>query len=279
MSTHGFTPDQLERYARHIILPQVGGRGQRRLLASRVFVVGAGGLGSPVLLYLAAAGVGTIEIADDDVVDASNLQRQVIHSTASIGMAKVDSAREAIHRLNPDIQVVTHRERLTSRNIMDRFAAADVIVDGSDNFPTRFLVNDACWFLRKPLVSGAMFRFEGQATVFPNDGAGDKPCYRCLFPEAPPAWLVPSCQEAGILGVVPAVIGGIQATEVVKLLLGAGDTLAGRLLIYDALRMRFREVPLPRDPGCALNGDHPTITSLPDIDTSTPYCPTEPSNP
>lgn len=264
MSSHNFTADQLERYARHIILPQVGGRGQRRLLDSRVFVVGAGGLGSPIILYLAAAGVGTIEVADYDTVDASNLQRQIIHNTARLGTAKVDSVQEAVAALNPDVSVIVHRERLYKENILQKFAEADLVLEGSDNFPTRFLVNDACFFLKKPLVSGAMFRFEGQVTVFPNDAAkpGASPCYRCLFPEPPPPGLVPSCQEAGILGVVPGVIGSLQATEAAKLLLGIGESLTGRLIVYDALAMSFREIKLRRDPDCALCGDAPTITEL-----------------
>lgn len=262
MSSHGFTPEQLDRYARHIILPQVGGKGQRRLLDSRVFVVGAGGLGSPVILYLAAAGVGTIEVIDADRVDASNLQRQVLHSTPRIGMEKVASAREAVAALNPDIQLIAHNELLTKDNALEKMKHADVVIDGSDNFPTRYLVNDVCWFLRKPLVSGAMHRFEGQATVFPMDGGADSPCYRCLFSEPPPPGLVPSCQEAGILGVVPGVIGSIQATEAIKLLLGIGEGLAGRLLVYEALTMKFREIRLRRDRRCALNGDAPTIHEL-----------------
>ncbi|MBI5154050.1 molybdopterin-synthase adenylyltransferase MoeB [Candidatus Poribacteria bacterium] len=257
-----FTEEQLQRYSRHIILPQVGGKGQRRLLESRVFVVGAGGLGSPVLLYLAAAGVGTIEIIDADRVDASNLQRQIVHTTARLGMDKTESARRAIAGINPDVRVMAHQELLTKANVLERFAAADVIVDGSDNFPTRYLVNDAAYRLRKPLVSGAMYRFEGQVTVFPNDGGAESPCYRCLFAEPPPPGTVPTCQEAGIFGCVPGVIGSIQATETIKLLLGIGETLAGRLLLYDALAMTWRELKLRRDPECALNGDRPTLTEL-----------------
>jgi adenylyltransferase/sulfurtransferase len=257
-----FTNEQIERYARHIILPQVGGKGQRRLLESRVLVVGAGGLGSPVLLYLAAAGVGTLDVVDFDVVDASNLQRQVIHSTAGIGRPKAHSAAEAIRRLNPDVNVVVHETALLPGNAVDLFAKADVIVEGSDNFPTRYLVNDAAYFARKPLVSGALFQFEGQVTVFPNDGGEDSPCLRCLFPEPPPPGLVPSCQEAGILGAIPGIIGSMQATEVLKLLLGVGQSLAGRLLTLDALAMRWREIRLRRNPRCPLNGDEPSITSL-----------------
>ncbi len=260
--TPKFTDEQLHRYARHIILPQVGGKGQRRLLDSSVLVVGAGGLGSPVLLYLAAAGVGTIHVVDADVVDLSNLQRQIVHTTGAIGRSKVESAADTIRAINPGVNVVTHREWLTAENAPGLFAQADVIVEGSDNFPTRYLVNDAAYMARKPLVSGAMFRFEGQVTVFPNDAGADSPCYRCLFPEPPPPDAVPTCQEAGILGCVPGVIGGIQANEVLKLLLGIGDSLAGRLLLFDALRMTFREVKLKRDPECALNGDKPTIREL-----------------
>jgi len=262
MSAPKFTEAQMRRYARHIVLPQVGGKGQRRLLESSVLVVGAGGLGSPVLLYLAAAGVGTIHVVDDDRVDESNLQRQIAHATSRIGMAKVESARAAVADINPDVRVVAHDTRLDATNARDLFAQADVIVEGSDNFPTRYLVNDAAYFCRKPLVSGAMFRFEGQATVFRNDGAPESACYRCLFPEPPPPGLVPTCQEAGIFGCVPGVIGSIQANEVVKLLLGIGDSLAGRLLVFDALKMSFREVKLRRDPECALNGDAPSVGEL-----------------
>jgi adenylyltransferase/sulfurtransferase len=262
MASHGFSGDQLERYARHIILPQVGGKGQRRLLESHVVVVGAGGLGSPVLLYLAAAGVGTITVVDPDRVDASNLQRQVIHATSRLGFPKVHSAMEAISDLNPDVEVIALNEWLDADNIRGVFEHADVIVEGSDNFPTRYLVNDAAHLMRKPLVSGAMFRFEGQVTVFPNDGGPASPCYRCLFPEPPPRDAVPTCQEAGILGCVPGVIGSIQATEVVKLLLGIGETLAGRLLVYDALLMTFRSVKVRRNPECPLCGEEPSIRGI-----------------
>ncbi|MEQ8819936.1 MAG: molybdopterin-synthase adenylyltransferase MoeB [Sumerlaeia bacterium] len=255
-----FTPEQLDRYARHIVLPKVGGKGQKKLLDSRVFVIGAGGLGSPILLYLAAAGVGTLEIADMDRVDRSNLQRQIIHRSSTIGESKIESARAAIADLNPDVKVVAHERRVTARNAMELLANADVIVEGSDNFPTRYAVADAAFLLRKPLVSGAMFRFEGQVTVFPNDGGEDSPCYRCLFPEPPPAGAVASCQEAGIFGAVPGVIGSIQATETIKVLLGIGEPLIGRLLLFDALAMSFRSVKVRRNPKCALNGDRPTIT-------------------
>jgi molybdopterin/thiamine biosynthesis adenylyltransferase len=257
-----FTNEQIERYARHIILPQVGGKGQRRLLGSRVLVVGAGGLGSPVLLYLAAAGVGTIDIIDFDVVDASNLQRQVIHTTADLGRPKAISAAESIRALNPDVNVVVHEDALLPSNALELFRACDVIVEGSDNFPTRYLVNDAAHLARKPLVSGALFQFEGQVTVFPNDGGADSPCLRCLFPEPPAPGLIPSCQEAGIFGVVPGIIGSMQAAEVIKLLLGIGKPLAGRMLTLDALAMKWREIKLRRNPRCPLNGDSPTIKAL-----------------
>lgn len=266
-----FSNDQLQRYSRHILLPQVGGRGQERLLGARVFVVGAGGLGSPAILYLAAAGVGTIEVADGDCVDLSNLQRQVLHGTPDVGTPKVESARQAVAAINPDVRFIGHREWLRQENILRLMADADVVVEGSDNFSTRFLVNDACRMLRKPLVSGALFRFEGQISVFPNDGGADSPCYRCLFPEPPPPGLIPTCAEAGILGSVAGVIGTLQATEVLKLLLGIGETLAGRLVVADLLAMRFREVRLHRDPDCPLCGDHPTITEL--VQYPDPQCP------
>jgi len=262
LPTTRFSEEQLERYARHIILPQVGGKGQRRLLDSRVLVVGAGGLGSPVLLYLAAAGVGKLDIIDFDLVDTSNLQRQVIHHTSDIGRPKAQSAAEAIRALNPDVEVIIHEKALLPENAMELFSRVDVIVEGSDNFPTRYLVNDAAFFARKPLVSGALFQFEGQVTVFPNDGGEESPCLRCLFPEPPEPGLVPSCQEAGILGAIPGIIGSMQATEVIKLLLGIGKPLAGRLLTLDALAMRWREIRLRRNPSCPLNGDNPTIASV-----------------
>ncbi len=262
MTAKKFTDDELQRYARHIILPQVGGVGQRKLLDSRVMVIGAGGLGSPVILYLAAAGVGAIDVVDADRVDLSNLQRQIIHTTDRIGESKVASAEEAVRQLNPDIQLHAHNEWLSAENVERLFAPVDLVVDGSDNFPTRFLVNDACYFFRKPLISGAMFRFEGQLSVFPNDGAEDSPCYRCLFPEPPPEGLIPSCQEAGIFGSIPGVIGSLQATEAIKLLLGKGDTLVRRLLLFDGLAMKFREVKIKRDKSCPLNGDEPTITEI-----------------
>jgi len=255
-----FTEEQIERYSRHIILPEVGGRGQAKLLESRVFVLGAGGLGSPSLLYLAAAGVGTIGVADGDVVEVSNLQRQIIHTNAGVGEPKVESARRAIEALNPDVTVNTIHGRLGVDNIREAIRDYDVVLDGSDNFPTRFLMNDAAFFEGKPLVSGSMFRFDGQVSVFdPKRGA---PCYRCLYPEPPPKGLVPSCGEAGVLGALAGVIGVLQAVEALKVLLGIGETLAGRLLIFDALGMEFRKVKVGKDPGCALCGENATITEL-----------------
>ena len=269
-----FTEAQLERYARQIVLPQVGGKGQWKLHDARVLIVGAGGLGSPILMYLAAAGVGTIEVIDDDRVDLSNLQRQIIHTTQRIGVKKVESARQAIADLNPEVRVIAYAERLTKANVMERLAQADIIVEGSDNFPTRYLVADAAYLLRKPLVSGAMFRFEAQVTVFRNDGGEDSPCYRCLFPEPPPPGLIATCQEAGIFGSVPGVVGSLQATEVIKLILSIGESLAGRMIVFDALAMKFREVELHRDPDCPLNGDHPTIHEP--VEYEQPACNTRP---
>jgi adenylyltransferase/sulfurtransferase len=255
-----FTEEQLERYSRHIILPEVGGVGQAKLLKSKVFVLGAGGLGSPALLYLAAAGVGTLGVADADAVDLSNLQRQIIHTNSTIGIQKVLSAKRAIEELNPDVKVIAYDERLTQENIRSVLRGYDVVLDGSDNFSTRFLMNDAAFFEKKPLVSGSMFRFDGQVTVFkPHDG---HPCYRCLYPEPPPAGLVPSCQEAGILGALAGVIGVIQAVEAIKEVLAIGDGLTGYLLIFDALKMTFRKVKVRKDPGCALCGEKATIKEL-----------------
>jgi adenylyltransferase/sulfurtransferase len=256
--------DQVRRYSRQIILPEVGGAGQKRLLAARALVVGAGGLGSPVIMYLAAAGIGTIHVIDDDAVDLTNLQRQVLHTTPRVGMPKAESARLAAAELNPDVRIVPHTTRLTRANALELFAAADVVLDGSDNFPTRYLVNDACHFAGKPLVSGAILRFEGQVAVFPHQRGGDAPCYRCLFPEAPPPGLVPTCREAGVLGAMAGVIGSMQAVEAIKVLLGIGEPLAGRLVAYDALRGSFRELRVKRDRGCALCGDAPAITGLPE---------------
>lgn len=253
-----FTEDQIRRYARHIILPEMGGTGQAALLRSRVLVVGAGGLGSPVIQYLAAAGVGTIGVVDDDTVDLSNLQRQVLHTTARVGVAKVDSAAQAVAALNPDVRLVPIRARLNKDNILDLLADYDVIADGSDNFPTRFLVNDACRLAGKTLVSAAILRFDGQLATYRPDG----PCYRCIYREEPPEGSVPTCSSAGVLGAMAGTMGSLQATEVVKELLGIGDTMAGRLLIYDALAVTWRVIKVPRDPGCPLCGDHPTITGL-----------------
>jgi adenylyltransferase/sulfurtransferase len=255
-----FTEEQIERYSRHIILPEVGGRGQAKLLKSKVFVLGAGGLGSPALLYLAAAGVGTIGMADGDCVDMSNLQRQVIHNTGTVGKPKVFSARESIEKLNPDVKVEAFHGRLTAENIREIIREYDVILDGSDNFPTRFLMNDAAFFENKPLISGSMFRFDGQVSIFnPNKGF---PCYRCLYPEPPPKGLVPSCQEAGVLGALAGVIGVLQAVETIKMVLGIGDTLEGHLMIFDALKMTFRKVRVRKDPDCALCGENATIKEL-----------------
>jgi sulfur-carrier protein adenylyltransferase/sulfurtransferase len=251
--------EQLERYSRHFLLHQLGEKGQGKLLDAKVLLVGAGGLGSPVALYLAAAGIGTLGIVDADVVDRSNLQRQVLHTTDRVGMRKTESAAMTIHALNPDVQVHAYPERLTVDNVMTLFQDYDVIVDGSDNFPTRYLVNDAAVLVGKPVVHGSIFQFEGQVSVFkPHAG----PCYRCLYPTPPPPGMVPSCSEVGVLGVLPGVIGVIQATETIKLIIGQGEPLVGRLLMYDALAMRFREIRIRRDPDCPLCGAHPTITAL-----------------
>ncbi len=255
-----FTDAQVQRYSRHIILPDVGGKGQLKLSRAKVLVIGAGGLGSPAALYLAAAGVGTLGLVDGDVVDLSNLQRQILHSTATVGMPKVESGRRTVSALNPDITVKTYQEHVSADNILALIADYDVILDGSDNFSTRFLVNDACFFAKKTLISGSIFRFEGQlTTIKPHAGY---PCYRCLYPEPPPAGLVPNCQEAGVLGVLAGTIGVLQASEAIKEILGIGETLADRLLIYDALEMKFRRVSRPKDPACRLCGPNPAITEL-----------------
>lgn len=258
-----FTEEQIRRYSRHIVLKEVGGKGQTRLLNAKVLLVGAGGLGSPVALYLAAAGVGTLGVVDHDRVDMSNLQRQVLHSLKDLDRLKVESAADRIAGLNPDVKVVPYAERLTSENVLEIFRDYDVIVDGCDNFPTRYLVNDACVFLKKTNVHGSVFQFEGQVTVF-SPGLG--PCYRCLYPAPPPADLAPSCQEAGVLGVLPGVVGSIQAVETLKILLGIGEPLVGQLLLYNALRQEFRRLTLRRDPGCPVCGDHPTVTKLIDYE-------------
>jgi adenylyltransferase/sulfurtransferase len=262
------TPDQRRRYSRHLLIPEVGEEGQRKLLDAKVLLVGAGGLGSPAALYLAAAGVGTLGIVDADIVDESNLQRQVVHTTERVGVPKVESARVAITALNPDVNVVKHETRLDQSNVLDIFADYDIILDGTDNFATRYLINDACVLLNKPNVHGSIFRFEGQATTFiPYEG----PCYRCLFPTPPPPELAPSCAEAGVLGLLPGTVGIIQATETAKLILGIGEPLVGRLLTYDALEMEFRELRLSRDPECPMCGPG-APTSLDDIEYTDVGC-------
>ncbi len=251
--------EQVRRYARHILLPEVGGIGQARLLAARVLVVGAGGLGSPLVLYLAAAGVGTIGIVDDDVLELSNLQRQIAHTTARLGLPKVKSAAVAVRALNPDVRVEQHHVRLSHDNALDLIGRYDVVADGSDNFPTRFLVNDACFFAGKPLVSAAILRFDGQLATFrPNSG----PCYRCLFPAPPPPESGPACAESGVLGVVTGVLGALQATEVLKEILSIGRSMTGALLIYDSLSTTFRRIMVRPDPGCPLCGSVPTLRDL-----------------
>jgi len=262
-SGRAFTPDQRLRYSRHFLLGEVGEEGQAKLLASKVFLVGAGGLGSPVALYLAAAGVGTLGVVDGDAVELSNLQRQILHHTGRLGKPKVDSAQETLGLLNPDVRVVPYGTRLTSDNALSMIGEYDVAVDASDNFPTRYLMNDACFMAGKPWVHGSVYQFEGQVSVFlPGRG----PCYRCLFPSPHPVGMVPSASEVGILGVVPGVVGAIQATEVVKLLLGKGDPAVGRLLLYDSLAMQLREVNVRRNPECPLCGDNPTVTELLDYE-------------
>jgi adenylyltransferase/sulfurtransferase len=255
--------DEISRYSRHLILPEVGMEGQQKLKAAKVLCVGTGGLGAPLALYLAAAGVGTIGLVDFDTVDASNLQRQIIHSTATVGKLKVDSAEIMLKGLNPYLNVVKHNTMLTSANALDIFKDYDIIADGTDNFQTRYLVNDACVLTGKPNVYGSIFRFEGQASVFATK---DAPCYRCLYPEPPPPGLVPSCAEGGVLGILPGLVGIIQATEVIKLILGIGESLAGRLLLVDALTMKFRTLKLHKNPDCPVCGTHPTVTALIDYD-------------
>jgi adenylyltransferase/sulfurtransferase len=255
--------EEIQRYSRHLIMPEVGMEGQRRLKAGSVLCIGAGGLGSPAAMYLAAAGIGRIGVVDFDVVDYSNLQRQLLHGTPDVGRSKLDSARDRINALNPHVQVDTYETMLSSENALELFAPYDVILDGTDNFPTRYLVNDACVIAGKPNAYGSIFRFEGQASVF---AAKDGPCYRCLYPEPPPPGLVPSCAEGGVLGVLPGIIGVIQATEAIKLIVGIGEPLVGRFLIYDALRMRFRELKLRKDAECPVCGTNPTVTELIDYE-------------
>jgi sulfur-carrier protein adenylyltransferase/sulfurtransferase len=264
---------ELRRYSRHVILPEVGLDGQKKICAARVLCIGAGGLGSPIALYLAAAGVGTIGLVDFDTVELSNLQRQVLHGTTDVGRLKSDSARDTILRLNPHVDVRLHPVRLTRANALEVLAPYDIVVDGTDNFPTRYLTNDACVLLGKPNVYGSVFRFEGQASVFAPHLGG--PCYRCLFPEPPPPGTVPSCAEGGVLGVLPGLIGCLQATEILKLVLGQGTSLLGRLLLYNALDMRFREIKVRRDPLCPLCGEHRTITTLVDYES---FCGTHTSH-
>lgn len=261
-----FTEAQLHRYARHIILPEVGGVGQAKLLGARVLVIGAGGLGSPLILYLAAAGVGTIGVVDNDAVDLSNLQRQVLHSTSRIGMAKVTSAATAVAELNPDVRLEPHNVRLSAANAMDLISGYDIVADGSDNFATRFLVNDTCFLAGKPLVSAAILRFDGQLATFKAHQGG--PCYRCIYREPPPAGQIPSCAEAGVLGAVAGTLGTLQATEVVKEILGIGQSLSGSLVIYDALAVAFRRIRVRPDPGCPLCGTQRTITNLSGLNLS-----------
>ena len=262
MDITDFSEEQLHRYARHIVMPEVGGTGQVRLLNARVLVVGAGGLGAPLLMYLAAAGIGTLGVVDNDEVDLSNLQRQVIHTTDRIGVAKTESAVQAIRALNPDVNVNTHYERFEADNALRIVEGYDVVCDGTDNFATRYLVNDACYLAKVPLVSAAMLRFDGQLTTFRAYEDGDRPCYRCLFPSAPPEGVVPSCSEAGIFGAIAGVMGSLQAVEVLKEVLELGDRLNGVLVIYDALGAEFRRVNYTRDPDCALCGPQATITDL-----------------
>ena len=268
--------DEIRRYSRHLILPEVGMAGQKKICSTSVLCVGAGGLGSPIAMYLAAAGIGKIGIVDFDTVDFSNLQRQILHSTADVGRSKAESAKETIAGLNPGVEVVIHNTRLSSENALEIIAQYDIVVDGTDNFPTRYLTNDACVLLKKANVYGSIFRFEGQASVFAPHLGG--PCYRCLYPEPPPPGMVPSCAEGGVLGVLPGIIGCIQSTEILKLALGKGNSLIGRLLLFNALDMKFRELKLRRDPKCPLCGDHPTITQLIDYEQ---FCgiPAEPVNP
>ena len=257
-----FTDEQLQRYARHIVLSEVGGVGQKKLLSGRVLVIGAGGLGAPLLLYLAAAGVGTLGVVDDDVVDLSNLQRQVIHTTQNIGAPKVESAAKAVEAINPGVNFQPHHARVTCDNILAIIEEYDIIADGSDNFETRFLVNDACHLAGKTLVSGAILRFEGQISTFKSYMGSDYPCYRCLYREPPPADMVPSCAEGGVLGALAGTVGSIQGTEVLKEIMGIGTSMSGNLVLYDALEAEFRKISLKRDADCPLCGEQPTIFDL-----------------
>ncbi len=259
----GMSHEEVQRYSRHLIMPEVGMEGQRKLKAASVLLIGAGGLGSPLAMYLAAAGVGRLGLVDYDVVDYTNLQRQVIHGTSDVGRPKLHSARDRILDINPHVQVDTYEVPLTSENALEIFEPYDVIIDGTDNFPTRYLTNDACVLLGKPNVYGSIFRFEGQVSVFYAD---EGPCYRCLFPEPPPPGLVPSCAEGGVLGVLPGTVGALQATEAIKLILGVGEPLIGRLLLYDALNMEFNEVRLRKNPNCPVCGENPTVTELIDYE-------------
>jgi adenylyltransferase/sulfurtransferase len=256
--------DEIRRYSRHLILPEVGLAGQKKICSTSVVCIGAGGLGSPIAMYLAAAGIGKIGVVDFDTVELSNLQRQIIHGTSDVGRSKAESAKDTIERINPNVEVVLHNTRISSENALDILAQYDIVVDGTDNFPTRYLTNDACVLLKKPNVYGSIFRFEGQASVFAPHLNG--PCYRCLYPEPPPPGMVPSCAEGGVLGVLPGIVGTIQATEMLKLALGKGSSLIGRLLLFNALEMKFREVRLRRDPQCPLCGENPTITKLIDYE-------------
>ncbi len=257
------SPDEVRRYSRHLLLPEVGLEGQLAIKAAKVLCVGAGGLGSPVTMYLAAAGVGTLGLVDFDAVDFSNLQRQLLYATSDVGRPKVESARDRLAAINPEVRIEAHRLTLSAANALDLFRRYDVVVDGTDNFPTRYLVNDACVLTGRPYVYGSVFRFEGQASIF---AVGGSPCYRCLYPEPPPPGLVPSCAEGGVLGVLPGIIGTIQAAETLKWIMRTGDSLAGRVLILDALAMKFREVRVRRDPECPVCGDRPTITALQDYE-------------
>ncbi len=263
--------DEIRRYSRHLILPEVGLAGQKKIKAASVLCIGAGGLGSPIAMYLAAAGVGKIGIVDFDTVDFSNLQRQILHTDADVGRPKAQSAKETINGINPHCEVVIHNTRISSENALDLIRPYDIVVDGTDNFPTRYLTNDACVLLKKPNVYGSIFRFEGQASVFAPHLGG--PCYRCLYPEPPPPGMVPSCAEGGVLGVLPGIIGCIQATEILKLAIGKGTSLVGRLMLFDALKLKFHELKLRRDPACPICGDHPTIKELIDYEQ---FCGIEP---